>query len=180
MRGFIGLAHALISVKSLRIRNGDSPKNNQTKANTLVASRHDCRRICLCCGFDLVGRLRGSGKSGARNPQRNRACINTAGDVDALFLPLRQAHPVGRFRQLGWRGRPVFRLLPLQPGQRKHDAPLRVALGQSHPAHGRQPSAQANRGNGRSSPGQAVVPAVPRPKPRLQNPRPQLGHRLER
>ena len=31
-----------------------------------------------------------------------------------------------------------------------------------------------------SPPGQAVVPAVPRPKPRLQNPRPQFGHRLER
>ena len=32
----------------------------------------------------------------------------------------------------------------------------------------------------RSPPGQAVVPAVPRPKPRLQNSRPKLGHRLER
>ena len=51
---FIGLAHALISVKSRRIRNGDSPKNNQTKANTLVASHRYLRRIRPYFGSSFV------------------------------------------------------------------------------------------------------------------------------
>jgi hypothetical protein len=57
MQGLIGLANALVSVKSRRIRNGDNPKDNQTKANTLVASRHYRRRIRPYFGFDLVYRF---------------------------------------------------------------------------------------------------------------------------
>ena len=168
---FIGLARAPVSVKSWRIYYGLSQKNNQTKANTLVASRHYRSRVRAYFGFNLVYRLRGSGKSDDHNPQRYNAYLNTTVDMDALFLPLAQAHSVAQFRRLGWRDCPVFRLFPVQPIQREHDADVRMAMDQAQ---------LANRYWQRCHSkwqflNQAIVFAVPRAKPGLLRARPRVG-----
>ena len=160
---FIGLARAPVSVKSWRICNGLSQKNNQTKANTLVASRHYRSRIHPYFGFNLVYRLRGPGKSGDHNPQRYRAYLNTTVDMDALFLPLTQAHPAAQFRRLAWRDCLVLRLFPVQPVQREHDAAVRMAMGQAHLAKRYWQRCQSKW----QLLNQAIVSAVPRAKPRL-------------